>query len=929
MTHSFEAALRAGAVVLTITLALGCSKQVDPAALDRASQQLQAKQHAAAVITLKSYLQDQPSSPRARHLLGVALLATSDAQGAEVELQRAVELGSPATESVPPLARALLQQKKFGPLLHQYGSVDLGKAEANADLGTTLALAHLAGDAPDRAEERLQRVLALVPGYEPAMLAQARVQAGRRDFDAALATVSATLARQPASVEALQLQGDLLLRGRRDLAGAADAYARAIALEPGNAFLHSALITVRFAQQDGEAAAKQFEAMKKALPKHPLTQFHSAVDAFRAGDAAKAHEQLQPALAAYPDRAAILYLAGGVEAMRGALPQAEAHLTKALSVQPDFVPARRLLAEVFLRGSQPGKALNTVRGLAEQPDADAETLTLAGRAALLASDERRADAYFARASKLKPTSARVRTSLATARLARGHTDAALAELQAVASSDQSVSADLALISAHLGRRDFNAALAAVDALDRKQPTLPAAPEMRARVQLAKNDVAGARQSLESALQRKANYMPAVASLAAIDFLEKRPDAAKARFLSVIKSDPRNVQAYLSLADLEERLGAEPAAVAKRIGEAVTANPSDTEARLALIEHYRARGDGKSALEAAQAAVAALPGNPQLLDQLARAHWAVGEANQAASLFGRLSSEHGQLPLGPNGLAEMALGRKDFETALRQSKKALESDPRSATAQRNVITAAVSLGKFDDGIAAARAMQSMWPEESIGYILEGEIEVKRSRWDAAVAAFEKATQQPNAAQAPARLHATLLASRKAQEADRFAQTWLSRHPKDGLFLLYLAEAASKAGDVAVAERRYREVLAQQPANVLALNNLAWLLIKQGKAGSLRLAEQAAAANPKSLAVQDTLAMALATEGQRDVALDIQKKVIASAPNVPGYRLTLARIYLLAGDKAKARAELDAVTKADGDFPGRSEVEKLRKSLGSAS
>jgi predicted Zn-dependent protease len=305
------------------------------------------------------------------------------------------------------------------------------------------------------------------------------------------------------------------------------------------------------------------------------------------------------------------------------------------------------------------------------------------------------------------------------------------------------------------------------------------------------------------------------------------------------------------------------------------------------------------------------------------HLASGNLAQAAAVFGKLAVEHGSLAYGPMGLAEVALAKRDDAGALRHARRALEVDPLAAGAQRIVITAAVRLGRHDEAVVAARSLQSLWPDDPLGFVLEGEVEAHRSRWDAAARAFARATEKPNPAQAAGRLHDALLRGKRADEAGRFVQSWLQKHPQDLLFRLYLAEVAGKAGDLGMAERRYREVLELQPDNVLALNNLAWLLARQGRPGALDLAKRAIASAPGVPAFQDTLAMALASERQFADALEVQKKLVARDPDTPRFRVTLARIYMASGDRAAARAELQKLSDRKEPFAERDEVVQLLK------
>jgi Flp pilus assembly protein TadD len=132
-----------------------------------------------------------------------------------------------------------------------------------------------------------------------------------------------------------------------------------------------------------------------------------------------------------------------------------------------------------------------------------------------------------------------------------------------------------------------------------------------------------------------------------------------------------------------------------------------------------------------------------------------------------------------------------------------------------------------------------------------------------------------------------------------------------------------GELSNAEGYYKAVLAVQPDNALALNNVAWLLVKQNKPGAVALAEKANELTPGRAALLDTLATALAADNQMPKALEAQKKAVTSAPKDPGMRLNLARLYLKSGEKSQARSELQELGRLGDKFAGQAEVVELMK------
>ncbi len=888
---------------------------------------LQKSDPQAAVIQLKNLVRRAPASAEGRLLLGSALLDTGDAAGAVVELQRAQELGAAEAAVVPSLARALLAQRDYKRLVAQYADTELPDPKATAELKVALARAQRALGADEPAQRALARALQLAPTLEAALIVDAQGRLHGGDADGASRVIADLLAREPGSADGWQLQGDLR-RAARDGAGAVEAYRKAVALRPRDATLHASLINAYFDGGDAKAAAKQLEALKAAQPQHPLTGYYEARFAYARQDYAQARELLAEPLRLQPDDVNLLNLAAATELELGAPAQAEADLGRALALQPDYAEARRTWARLHLRANAPRQALAVLQSLLDRPGADAQTLALAGQASAAAGDAKAADAYFARAAALGPHDPAVRLALALSRLARGDADAGLRELQALADEDGSGGVDLTLVRTRIARNELDAALAATQALQRKRPDSPLPWDFRARVQLLRKDPAAARASFEQAVAKDARYFPAVASLAAMDLQEKQPAAAQARLEALLKASPTHEQALLAMADLKRRSGGTPAEIAVWLGRAVQANPASVQPRLALIELQRSSGQAAAALQTAQEAVAALPTQPDLADRLGRLYLAAGDLNQAGATFARLVSQNPDGYLGPLGLAEVKLAAQDVEGAERQARRAQELAPDALPVQRLAMTLALRGGRWPEALALVHRMQQQRPDDAVPWIFEGELQASRQQWDAAAAALRKAAALPEPAQAPGMLYGVLVQSGKAAEADRFATAWLQQHPGDLLFQLYQGNVALAQGDVARAQGHFGAVLKAQPDNVVALNNLAQLLIAARQPGAVALAERATRAAPGQAALFDTLALALAAENQPAKALDLQKRVVAQSPGSPAFRLTLAKIYLQSGDKTQARVELEGLLKPGRDFPGRAEASALMKSLGSA-
>lgn len=914
-------------LAVSAAMLVACGAGDDPAALAASARQyLDKGDNQAAVIQLKTALQKDPQSAPARYLLGRALLASGDAAAASIELRKALELRHPEDEVVPELARAMFVQGDFQRLTEQFGSTVLADKMAQADLAVTLARTWGGLGRRDQARAAAMAALQAVPDYGPANIFLARVQADTGDIDGAIAAIDKQLDRTPQDAEGWQVKGDLLAYGKRDADAALAAYRQALKVKPSHVPAHGGALTILLGKQDLPGAKAQLAELQKILPRHPQTMYFAANVALLGKELDQAREITQQLLRVAPDNPRVLQLAGAVEFERGSLLQAEDHLGRAVGRAPGLDVARRLLALVHLRRSEPGKALTVLQPLLERPDAGAAVWSMKAQAHVQQGELQEAEAAFAQAAKADPDDPRTQAALAVSKVLRGDTDAGLAQLRSLTADADSSVADLPLIATLVRKRDYDGALKAIDVLEAKQPDRPVAANLRARVLLAQGDREAAVRAFERALQIQPSFFPAAAALAQIALADKRPQDAQAIVDKVLAADPKNSQALIASAALKARAGANRDEIVAMFTRAIQQVPTDAAPRLALINYQLAQKEVKAALGTAQHSVATLPEHAGLLDALGRAQAAAGDTQQAVSSFNKLVQLMPNSPAPYLRLADVNWAAKNPDATIQALRRALTIAPGHLPAQRALVDAYLAQGKPTDALAVAREIQQQHPKADAGYLIEGGIEASQQRWDGALAAYRKGLQAtPKSTELGTRVHVALLAAKRTAEAERHAAQWLQANPGDAGFRFYLGDLALARRDLAGAEAAYREVMKLQPDNALALNNVAWLMATQNKPGAVALAERAVELLPDRPVIMDTLATALAAEGQPARAVDVMRQAMALDDKNPQLRLNLARLLIEAGDKAGAKTELDMLAALGDKFPLQKEVETLRGKL----
>ena len=912
--------------LLCLAVLTGCGAEPDSADLVASARAyLEKRDVKAAIIQLKGALDADARSSEARTLLGKALLQDSDPAGAEIELRKALEYGAPREQVVPTLAHALLQAGQFRELVAKFGADSLQDPVADAELKMNVAAAYAQLGDRDKARSTLALALMKQPNHEAARLVNARLLAMDGDIDGAMRELDVLLSKDPAHVHAGPAKADLLWRGKGDQAMALALHRRILEAHPAAVSSHASTVSILFGDGRTAESREQFERMKAAAPKHPETLFFDAQFAYLDKDLSRSRELTDLVLIAVPDHFRALELAAAAEYQAGDDALAQSFADRALRVNPGLLTARQVMARSLLRTGQPDKAVEMLKPLLANDGVDGGTLVLAGEIYLQMGDVRNADAAFRRAAQVAPNDPKVRTKIALAQLKAGRGTAILDELESIAMGDKATHADLALISARMTQGDIPGALQAIEKLEQKTPQSPVPDQLRGQVLVTKRDVQGARRSFEAALAKDKKYMPAINALASLDMIGGEPTAARKRFTDLLATDPRNAQAILALSEIAAASGTSPQEIRRYYDDGIRAAPRDAAMRRLHVTHLLKSGDPASALAAAQQAVGVLPDHLGMMELLGQTQIAAGEANQALATFRRLIALQ---PANPNyhmHMAEAYVALREAEPASQALKKALELDPNLAEARRGLALLQLRSDRPQEALAIAREWQKRSPKEGAPFALEGDIESSRGNWSATIAAYQTALKLSEASEAAMKLHAALLAAGHPRDAERVAAEWEKKRPMDPAFRFYLGDVAVRERNYAVAEQHYRAVLSRQPGNAMALNNVAWLLLRQSKPGALELAQRADALMPNRAPILDTLGAAQAAAGKIPDAIETQRRALAGSPQDARMKLNLARYLLQAGERSEAREHLISLARLGKKFNQQAEVAAMLKSL----
>jgi putative PEP-CTERM system TPR-repeat lipoprotein len=926
MSHRFSkgklsAAVMCAAVALGATLS-GCADNKSTSDLLKDAQQYEQKgDQKAALIQLKNAVAQSPDDGEARLRLGSLHLEMGDAVSADKELRKAASLGIKPQRALPLLAKAMQAQGQFQKLLDE---ITPEAASGSAPLLARRGDAYLALGDPAHAKQAYESALAADPKSGDALVGLARHAVLQHDRQAAELYTAQALSKDPGNPEVWMFNGTLL-RAENKPDEALAAFDKVLSLQPGHRSAHVEKANIEIALGKYDKARSEVDAARKNAPGNLLVTYTEAMLDFNQGKFTQAQEALQKVLKSAPDHMPSILLAGAVELNLGATQQAAQHLRKYLETNPDNVYARKLLAQTMLKSGQPADAVAALAPALKEQAQDAQLFALAGESYMQVRDFKTASAYFEKAVAIAPKAAVVHTSLGLSRLNQGEQDKAISELQLATELDpKSASAGFALAQAQASMKQYDKALATVDTLARSQPGNAAVQNLKGGVCMAKGDIDCARAAFEKALTLQPNYFVAVANLAQLDLREHKPEAARERYEAFLKQEPKNYGAMAALAELAALQG-KPEQSTTWLEKASSANPDAVAPALQLGAQYLRAHQPQKALTLARKFQTANPANADLLDLLGQSQLASNDPAGALDTYSKLVNVVPKSALAQMRLASVHALMKNDAAAADDLKRASELQPDMADARVAQVELAVRRHRPDEALALARATQKQPAIALLGYMLEGDLQLGEKKPALALAAYQKGYANTPTPQLLVKIAATMKLMGKEREAQPLIAQWRKAHPDEPVVALYVAESHLASKEYKPAIALLQDIVKNNPANPVALNNLAWAYQQEKDPRALATAEQALKVTGESPAVMDTLGWMLVEQGNTQRGLPLLQKAATLAPTAPEIHYHLAYGLSKAGDKAGARKELDKLLAENAAFDQLDQARSLRKAL----
>jgi putative PEP-CTERM system TPR-repeat lipoprotein len=473
-------------------------------------------------------------------------------------------------------------------------------------------------------------------------------------------------------------------------------------------------------------------------------------------------------------------------------------------------------------------------------------------------------------------------------------------------------------------RHFDRALETVAALEAKRPGNVAIFNLRGAIYSASGDFANARKWYERALEVKPTSMVAAMNLAELDLREKNPDAARRRFQSILAIDQANAEAMLGLAGVAEATGQESEYISW-LNKSSKAAPRMPNPRVLLAKYYLQKNDLLRALTVAREGQIVSPDNPEVLDVLGTIELAARETDNAVATYSRLAGLLPDNPVAQYRLATAQAANSNIDAARSSLNKALTLKPDYLPAEILLASAELDAGRFREALKITQQIEEKHPESASGFALQGNVLMAQKQFAPALQAYERAFTINKTGLLMIKVHQALSAAGNLKEADARLRQWFKDQPNDVIARLYLAQTYLKARQNKQAIEQYQLLLQADPANIRALNDLAWLYQQEKDPRAVATAEQGYKLGPDDADIIDTLAWILVEQGNTTRGLELLQKAAQKAPASAEIRYHLAVALAKSGNKARARQELQDLLAKNHTFMQREAAQALLKQL----
>lgn len=740
---------------------------------------------------------------------------------------------------------------------------------------------------------------------------------------AAIPLALAACSGSPRQREARSMELGKRLLEKKDYVRAGLEFRKAIQSWPADAEPYYQLGLTYVESGNRSLALSCFRKAAALNPKHAGAQLKLAGLLGEGNDQAAladAESRAKSVVDQFPSNVEALSTLAMTELRLGKPEEAVTHLEDALERLPGDLGSSALLMRARLSQGHVKAAEEALLECYRKAPQSAEVALVMGRFYLVTQRPRQAEEQFRRALRIDPKYGPAFLDLGVTLFhTAGRKDEAGAILkQAAALPGRNYKPVYAIFLLETGQRD--AAIAELERLAKENAT-----DRTARTRLVKMYlIAGRRTDAEKLLAGVIKENPrdadALLQRAELAIDAGRYQDAQNDLNQVMRFRPDTAEPHVLLARLA---GAQGRKLDQRqeLAEAIRLNAALLSARLDLARVLIASKGDAAALEILRQAPAT---QQRAIPWLVECNWALmnlGRADEA-----RKGVAQGlRLAATPDLWLQDALlriGRRDYQGARSALDRLFEQKPEDVRGLRALGQLYAAQNQQAAGLRALREYAARRPDSAPVQNFLGEVLMGEGVRTGARAAFTRALSADPRFQ-PAQLALARLdaAEGKLHPAHQAVADLLARNPNDPEVLLNMGWLDNLEKDYPAALSCFRKVVDADPSNVVALNNLAYLLASETSRydEALKYAQQVKQIAPDNPGVDDTIGWIMFRKGLYRSAVEYLEHA-AKGEADPVIRYHLGMAYLKLGDQ-RGEPTLRAALKSAPDLPEARMAERL--------
>ncbi|MFH0809874.1 MAG: tetratricopeptide repeat protein [Pseudomonadota bacterium] len=451
---------------------------------------------------------------------------------------------------------------------------------------------------------------------------------------------------------------------------------------------------------------------------------------------------------------------------------------------------------------------------------------------------------------------------------------------------------------------------------RLDPTFSPAVMLASRLHEAQGDRQAAEATLREGLKRNPKDTSLWMALASFCAQQKRFPEAESSLRALIALKPDSISYRLQLVRLLAVTGKAGQAEAELRG-LIKAKPKESNLRLALAELMLNQRNFAAAENALQEGIRTMPEEARLHFTLATVYLLQGKTQAAMDYYARYIKEHADDPeavMARDRLADINLQRGKTAEALKLANESIAANAKDLEAHFIKGKALLATGDGPGAVAEFRLIEHDQPKNP-----EAHLWLAKAHWaggskELAKEAMIKAAKMDPSYREAALLLVRLYVSEKAYGRARSALASYTGPKEDPEILLAGGDVRAAGGDVAGAERAYRQVAEKFPKPPVGWLRLGALYESQRKYGPAQDAmEKVLSLSPgmpvAAVAVTD---MSLRQRQPRR-AIAVMDRQIKLAPQQPLFYFLRGRLRAADTDFTGAESDFRQTINLKPDWP----------------